>query len=254
MTKKQLTFFITRTSVHVAEVLCSNGDIVRTAQQSFDTLNENNSKELLASFIRELNWDESYDEYSLSWVSPTATLVPSRIFDASTPHDILNLVLGDKVSKAEVDYNRLAELDMVNVFTMPNWVKSFFIIKYPKISIYHDYTIRIRSLFKQSTYKPTVGIHLHKNQFMLLIANKQELVLANHFSYQSVEDLVYYLSYALQQQKLIDQKVTIFTTALSEEQLVLLAELKQVLTTGKIIPNTTVASTELAFKNQLICE
>jgi hypothetical protein len=88
---------------------------------------------------------------------------------------------------------------------------------------------------------------------MLLIANKQQLVFANQFDFQTKEDIAYYLSYSLQPQGLLHEKGTINATALTKEGVAILNDLFQMLNAKKIVPKFTLASTALAFKNQLVC-
>ena len=253
MDKIQLTIFISRTSVHVAEVLRSTGQVKSSASKLFEAVNETNIKQVLTEFFSTLNWEDHYEEYTLSWVSPTATLVPSRIFEASDAEAILNLIASGTISKQEVDYNRITELDIVNVYQIPLWVKSFFILKFPKIALYHDFTVNIRALFQTSTYRTSVGLHIYTDHFMLLIATKQQLVFANQFEFQSKEDVLYYLMFALQQQGLTEEKGTIHATFLTEEGSELLNELFQTMQDKKLLTKFTQASINFAFKNQLAC-
>ena len=249
----QLTIVLSRTSVHVAEVFRSSKEIIRTESKVFDNVNEINVKEVLTNFFSTLNWSDNYEEYTLSWISSTATLVPTRIFEATDAKSVLDLVVGGKIDKNEVDYNRIVEQDIITIYEIPHWVKSFFIIKFPKIALYHAYTVNIRALFASSVFRVTFSIQLYEEHFMLLIAHKNQLVFSNQFDYQSKEDILYYLMFALQQHGLSEEKGTIHATFIDDKSKAVINDLFQLLKDKKIMTKFTVGSMDLAFKNQLSC-
>ncbi len=206
MSKKHLTFLITRTSVHVAEVLHSTQEVVRDASYYFSSSLELEIKDELKAFLNNLNWSEEYDEYSLAWFSNNSFLVPMRLFQSSDKKELMKFVVGDKIETSTIDYNRLPELDVVCIYEIPDWVKSIFIIRYPRIAIYHDTTVLLRALSQKPSFQLTINVICYDESITIAMMRHNELKFCNNFEYQSSEDIVYYLLNAIEQLGFKDEK------------------------------------------------
>lgn len=167
-------------------------------------------KEQLDQFIAEKGFREiEFDDYSLSWYSIYSTLLPNNVFGESKPEELFRLCYSADIPADHIDYNRIPELSVVNVYAIPLWVKSFFVIKFPRIVIQHEGSHLLHGIFAGSTYKIKAVITLHHDSFSLVIANENGLQFYSQFDYQSVDDVVYHFMFTLQQKKYIGQSGSI---------------------------------------------
>jgi hypothetical protein len=215
MAKKQLAFSLSALSISAAEI---DGEAITfLGHASFVGTKDFQYKEQLNQFIQEkLIASKEYDEYSLSWFSPFSSLVPMGVFAASSPKAIFAASFNEEVT-SEVDYNRISELSIVNVYSIPDWVKSFFVIRYPRIVIQHEGTHALRGIFEKSTFKLTCHLNLKSTHFQLIIVEHNALRFFNTFEFSAVEDILYYLAFTFQQLQIIPKSSFIQLHAEMEE-------------------------------------
>ncbi|MCE3295107.1 MAG: hypothetical protein K0R65_821 [Crocinitomicaceae bacterium] len=159
-------------------------------------------KEALAGFLKEKAGELSaYEEVSVSWVSANAMLVPSAVFEPKSMEALFATCFTKQVTATELDYNRISELSIVNLYEIPLWVKSFFVIKFPRALIQHEYSHQLRGIMKQA-FRLQVQVNVYPGQMTIQAADKNELLFCNAFEIQHVNDVVYYLTFALQQMQL----------------------------------------------------
>lgn len=253
MSNTQLTFIISGTSVSYAEVLRSSQTIVRTATHRFSSTRETELKEELAEFVAGLNLSADYQEYSLAWCSPNSALFPTAVFSESTPEKLAHLVFGDAIEKNNLDYNRISELSMVNVYEIPLWIKSFFIIKFPQILIQHEETMNLRALFQGSVFKLKIVVGIFDDYFSLNIIHKTELIFANSYGYTSMEDIVYYTQFALKSKNIQENKAELLGITSSPESQELFKEFSTAMTKIQASSMTFEISSKSHFQQQTLC-
>lgn len=209
MAKTQLSFVLSDHSMSVAEIL---GDTVNElGTLIFQSRKDFEYKDQIRGFLSGIHpGGKEYDDYSLSWFSPLSTLVPMNVFGASSARDIFQACFTKPMISNDIDYNRISELSVVNVFEVPLWIKSFFVISYPRIVIQHEGTHFLRGIFAASTFKTGIHIVLHEQHFLMLIVRHNELKFYNTFESASEDDVLYYLSFGLQQQNLLGEAGQLF--------------------------------------------
>ena len=153
--------------------------------------------------------NESFDEVMLAWVSDKSTLVPNAIFADSNAHDIFKLCFGANKEEHDVDYNRISELSVINVYQVPNWIKSFFVLKFPRIVIQHSGSHTVRKVLNSNAFKLKATAVVYQGNFHLSIVKHNNLEFYSFFDQQSVEDIIYHLTFALQQKELLNEKGTL---------------------------------------------
>lgn len=157
-------------------------------------------KDQLETFLNEIGFrGMEWDEYSLSWFGPKTTLLPYTIFGETDAFKAFQLSFGNKVEENDVDFNRIPENMLVNIFEIPLWVKSFFIIRFPRMVLQHAGTHIIRGLFNESTFGLKILLAVHENDFLLAAVKNNELVYYNTIEFQSGEDILYHTAHLIQQ-------------------------------------------------------
>jgi len=249
----QLTFILSGTSVSYAEVLRSSQSVVRKETHHFTSTREAEIKDELKDFIAGLNLNSDYQEYSLAWCSPNFALFPSAVFSDSTPAALAQLVFGDAIEKNNIDFNRISELSMVNVYEIPLWVKSFFIIKFPQILIQHEETMNVRALFQGEVFKLKIVVGIFDNYFSLNIIDKTDLVFANSYGYTSVEDIVYYTQFALKSKSIQAPKAALFGVTSSEKSEELFEQFSSTFSKIQSSTMTIDVNSKSHFQQQTLC-
>ncbi|MFA7274098.1 MAG: DUF3822 family protein [Crocinitomicaceae bacterium] len=205
MSKKQLVVDIDRDSVRFTRLIGITVD--QQFHFNFKDKTDFGYKDQLDVFLaktdfRTLDWDE----YSLSWFGEKTTLLPFAIFNEVDPVKAFQLSFGNSVADNDIDFNRIPEFTGVNIYEIPLWVKSFFVVRFPRMVLQHEGTHCIRGLIGGGSFKLSLLVSLHENHFLLMAIKDQEVKYYNTFEYQTAEDVVYHTAHLLQQYKWQDEK------------------------------------------------
>lgn len=206
MSNTQLAIHISRTSVHIAEVLRSNQEIIRQVSHELLENTFDGYKRRLKAIFDDFNLQENYAEYTMAWGTPKHTLVPLSVFNESSAQSVFQFMFGETVDEKTIDFNRLMELSLVSVFEIPDWVKSFFIRRFPQIVFRHEHAMTLRALFQKNTFKRKINVSFSDEYINICIINKNELIFSNHFNFKTSEDIIYHLLFVLEQEKLTDEE------------------------------------------------
>ncbi|MFT5582012.1 MAG: hypothetical protein ACI9G9_001277 [Psychromonas sp.] len=197
MAKSQLTVDIDRSAVRLSKVI--DGEVSESHCFSFKDKTDFGYKEQLDQFLTQTNYrQEDWDEFSLSWYSEKSTLLPYSIFGNVDTVATYKLSFGEGTPENDIDFNRIPEFTGVNIYEVPLWVKSFFIIRFPRMLIQHEGSHAIRGLFSQSTYYLNAILIVHDTHFILMAVKDNELQFYNSFEYQNSDDLIYHTAHVLE--------------------------------------------------------
>ncbi len=153
--------------------------------------------------------NKSFEEQTLSWTGFCSTLIPNSIFSESKPETLYRLCFGNETPSAHIDYNRIPEQGLVNVYEIPEWVKSFFTLKYPRIVVQHEGSHLLRGIFFGSIFKLRSLVAIHANHFLLCIVKENKLLYYSAFDYSELDDIIYHFIFTLQQKELLQETGTI---------------------------------------------
>jgi len=164
-------------------------------------------KEQLDEFLIESGLKNvDFEEVSISWSGFRTTLVPSNIFSESNPESIFQLCFGKEISASTIDYNRIPEHGIVNVFDIPLWVKSFFVVRYPRSVIQHEGSHLVRGMLNESSFKLKSILIIYDDYFLLGIVKENKLHFYSLFNFLEIDDIVYHFMFTLQQKELTKEK------------------------------------------------
>ncbi len=159
---------------------------------------------LTTSFLQ-----QEFEEQTLSWSTKRSSLVPNSIFGESSAKSIYQLCFGKETTVNDIDYNRLAELGIVNVFDIPLWIKSYFIRKFPRINIQQQGSHALRAITGSNAFNLKLNLLLEKDYFNLTIVKHNKLEFYSFFDYNTFEDIIYHTLFALQQKELTNEVGTL---------------------------------------------
>jgi hypothetical protein len=204
MPKNQLCIQVSENFCSVAELKDHDFHLIDSIE--FKEKKDFQYKEILNSFFSEkVKNSEEYDEISLSWISPNAVIVPSSIFLPNEMETIYKTCFSEKKSSAELDYTRMMEHALAVIYEVPSWVKSFFIIKFPRVIIQHEYAHLIRGMMKNS-FALNIQVSIFPQMMQIILVNKSELLLCNSYEINHENDILYYLSFVINQKQLQETK------------------------------------------------
>lgn len=199
MAKNHLAIDINTSAVRFVKL---NGDfVIQEKNIRFTDKQDYRYKQQLEEFWEQTGWKETdFDDVSLSWSEKQTSLVPVNVFNESDKESIFALSFGRHVQNDEIDYNRLPVQGVVNVFSIPMWVKSFFVVRFPRIVIQHEGTHLIRGVFSGQAFKLKTKLVVHETHFLMLIVQENNVQFYSSFEWNTPEDIVYYYSFSIQQQ------------------------------------------------------
>ena len=155
-------------------------------------------------FLSEGIFKLEVDECLVSWEGAKSTLVPSGLFVESNASEIFKTSFGANFINADIDFNRLAKLNIVNIFARPLWLKSFFVLKYPSVIIQHQgsYLLKYLSQIVKKNSGIISVLSIHQNHFSLIIFQNEELKAYLTNNYEHKDDVIYHYANAFNQLKL----------------------------------------------------
>ena len=184
----------------------SSGDLIQTFEFTFTDKKDYRYKEQLDDFLEQAGLKlQDFEECTISWSSFRSTLIPSNIFSESNPEALFSLCYGKEIPLSHVDYNRIPEQGIVNLFEIPLWVKSFFVIRFPRSVIQHEGSHLIRGMFAEPSFKLKAQLLVYANYFVLAIVKENKLQFYSMFNYQENDDIVYNFMFSLQQKEYMDE-------------------------------------------------
>lgn len=203
---KQLAIEISLNSFRFT--LLDGGRVTDSCHGAFDLhAEENEKKEMLALQFKTHSFlQHDFEEVTLSWSHQKSTLVPNVVFAETTPEDVFRLCFGSENAIGEVDYNRISELSIVNIYEIPTWIKRFFVIKFPRIILQHEGSHVLRKSTGNDAFKLKATLIVYGSSFLLTLVKHNQLEFYSYFDFQSHEDIVYHLLFTLQQKELTQEK------------------------------------------------
>ena len=138
----------------------------------------------------------------------TYTLVPSVLFDETRLRSYLsfNHLIAD-LDKYEFYYDKLLNHEIVIVYAIPQKIASLFKAKFQNMVFYHYSLPLLEAFLLEKNEHSKIGLHIQQQHFDLIYEKAGQLQYFNSFKYETAEDVLYYLLYAMEQLKIDREKV-----------------------------------------------
>ncbi len=185
-------------------------DQQKVVEENFTDRQEHRIKEQLRDFFDKTGLKLAhFDEHLVSWSAQKSTLIPSNVFSESTPDDLYRLCFGKPLDSGTIDYNRIPEHGIVNLFYLPSWVKSFFVLNFPRSIIQHEGTHLLRGILSHQAFRLKANLLIYPGYFLLTLVKENKLLFYSQFDQNSPEDIVYHTLFVLQQKELMEEQLRI---------------------------------------------
>lgn len=186
-------------TVQFAVVHRASKKVIDIQEQSFTSFDKEGISAQLEHEYKE--WE--FDGFCATIGQSRNTLIPVELFNHSKSSDIFKLNFSEP--HENLDYNRIPELGITNIYEVPLWLKSNLIRHYPRIKMVHPVTVLLKGIFDSPTFSPKMHLYVDEQSFYFFITEKSKLQYYNQFEYTNLADMVYHILFVLEQKEM-DQK------------------------------------------------
>lgn len=194
------------------------------------------------------------------------TLVPNVLFNEKELKNYFNFNYASN-NEDQLIYDRLINVDTYNVYTIPNFIVNCF-DRLKNVRFKHIASMLIESnLITNKTNKEELSIHLNvlTDNFHLTVLKANQLQFHNAFEYQTSEDFIYYLLFALNQLEIDPSEIEITVSGNIEKSSALYEILFRYIKDVQFVEQLSSLKTSYAFDdilkhkyysifNQYLCE
>lgn len=125
-------------------------------------------------------------------------IIPAQLFDTQSATKYFEFQFGKISANEQMLFNALPVASAVIVFSVPSMLYNALHPILPEINIEHHLS-HVFNDFVMLNEKVMLHLWLNKNSFDALLINKGQLMLANHFDYETNDDFVYHAANILKE-------------------------------------------------------
>jgi len=164
---------------------------------------------LLFMKVRELMTEDEhlnlkYKSIEIVYSSENFTLVPQVFYQQGAADKFFGF--NHEIERGFiVDKTLLTKAEAWCIFSIPENLKEFLVLKYPKATIRHNlYPLVERALKENKNFPERKQVHLNffRSYFELIVLSGTKLQLCNQFNYSGENDISYFVLYVFDQLKL----------------------------------------------------
>lgn len=176
----------------------------------FVSSNESGKKEELIAFIAQFG-DLSNFEYLSCLVNNTPfTLIPNALFDVQHASEQLQFATTTPIDKKELDYVRLSIAQLVAVYTIPNWIKSSIIPKFPRAVFQHALVPMLRRMLQLSSAQSELSCVIHDDFAHFTVIRLGDIQWATTLPVDAAEDILYHFITAIEKGGIQKERIRLF--------------------------------------------
>ena len=152
--------------------------------------------------IAETNLQKSgYENVHINLINPYSTLIPNQLFEENYLSKYLNYNF-ETIENTICSFDSLKTIEAKNCYLLFEKEKEGIFKLFNNARIGHQSTAFIE--LNRST-ESIVTIEMHPTHFQLMHMKNNEFKVFNCFAYENVEDLLYYITYALKQLNVVNK-------------------------------------------------
>ena len=192
---------------------------------------------------------EVYNKTTVVYQNQLFTLVPKEIFDPEQPELYLQYSVRTLATDF-VAYDELSKENLIVVYVPYVNINNFFFEKYGSFSYYHSQTVFLKTMLAQPDYASGTWLfcNIQTSFFELLILKEGKVQLLNSFIYETKEDFLYYVLFAMEQLELQSTNITLHFIGIENEENPLYRFASKYIREVKIISIINVDATSHLFK------
>ena len=186
--------------------------IVQYFHYNFDKkIAPENLSEKLNTIINESEIDQSnIIDVKLIICNKLSSLVPNNLFEEKLSLEYLKF--NSKLLENDfAAHDFIEEIDAVNVYLPYMNVNNYIIDNFGSFNFYHYSTLLIKKLIKYNKEKEScLYVNLQEESFQVLIIKKNKLLYYNNFDFNKKEDILYFLLFVIEQNKIDSNKSKLY--------------------------------------------
>ena len=186
--------------------------IVQYFHYNFDKkIAPENLSEKLNTIINESEIDQSnIIDVKLIICNKLSSLVPNNLFEEKLSLEYLKF--NSKLLENDfAAHDFIEEIDAVNVYLPYMNVNNYIIDNFGSFNFYHYSTLLIKKLIKYNKEKEScLYVNLQEESFQVLIIKKNKLLYYNNFDFKKKEDILYFLLFVIEQNKIDSNKSKLY--------------------------------------------
>lgn len=190
-------------------------------QLQFLTFDQKEGEEKMAGLLKELKNHKVRSAHVCS-AFPQALLVPNKYFQEN--YEMLDLVY-EQPAQAYL-HDRIAEWQMINVFSLPDKIHQTIQQSFANVDFCHAYTPTIK-VYNGYVADQQLSVHFTPQYFRVLLKKEANIYLAQTYAYSTPLDVVYFLLKICYEFGLDQSAVYVILSGLVEKQSNLYTELEQ---------------------------
>ncbi|HTE25100.1 DUF3822 family protein [Flavitalea sp.] len=197
---------------------------------NFEDTVDKSSRDLMEELLKEdLMLNSHVSKVVMVYHYPESTLVPETYFQSELNRPVLDLMFGD-AEKGLVMSEKIDILPVYNVYRIPPDIHKLFQQKFTSSSYWHYYTLQL-SFFQIEKDSPAdlvrIRVMFYADKFIVGAFRDGELLILQSFTYQTPEDVSYYLLTVLNAHDVNQENVVLKISGLIDEDSILYTELNK---------------------------
>lgn len=137
--------------------------------------------------------NKNYKSVSLVYNFPEIMIIPENYFmrDEIKKMFLLNFPLHED---EELQYNKIDELKIYIVFSVPSDLTNYFVNKFPQVEFYHQVTLWLKSLQKVKLEKDYAALYFNKSFFNFIYFEGGKMIYFKTLNFENAEDVIYHVT------------------------------------------------------------
>lgn len=183
---------------------------------SYQFLETLNSPELILEKIKQVFESEKslhkdFEKVTVIHQNNLSSLVPNEYFSETSLKDYLKYSVRTITSDLIV-FDNLDFLTSKNVYIPYVNINNFLFQNFGEFEYRHHSSVLLEKLFLKSNSKINFFVHISKSIFDIVVIKDSKLLYYNIFDYETKEDFIYYILFALEQLGLSPEKTMVTLT------------------------------------------
>lgn len=143
------------------------------------------------------------------------TLIPNELFDEKEAANYLGF-LHNLRQNSQVMHDKLTDNDSIGVYSESNFTVEKIKGLWPEAKTIHESSVFIRHISRTARSAAFTRIYLYvKNRsFDMAVFKKGELTFFNNFKFNTKDDFLYFLMFAIEQQKLSAEETSVYVSGM----------------------------------------
>lgn len=172
----------------------------------FDLLNK-----LKAELSSKTIFSDDFTTVQLIHHNELSTLVPANLYDESSNADYLKF--NSKILKTDfITTDEISSKDIINVYVPYVNINNYIFETFGTFTYKHASTLFIEAVIDQNlvTEHPQIYIDINENTMLFLVVSKGDIILYNHFEFNTAQDFIYYILFTVEQLQLDTETVQLY--------------------------------------------